>query len=233
MSSQRVVLHVDDDPDILSLSSDWAAVHDDVTWLTAPDAGTGLELLSTRDVDCLVSDSFRAADGEPFVTRAVDAFPDLPVVLFTSTDEAALDADVRASATGYVMKGASDPLDALFERITTTFGTGSCDVPDVMPRVGVRADGADVVDDWAILGRYEAADPDDDLATTIVTALEAYTGRDGAEFDPLYGSIDADALAALLRTPHGDLRDDVQVRFGYADHELVVTGDGLVLVRMD
>ena len=231
MTTQCVALHVDDDPDVLALSSDWADVRDDVTWLTASDPGTGLELLSTRDVDCLVSDSFRAADGEPFVTRAADTFPNLPVVLFTSMDEASLDADVLAAVTGYVKKGATDPFDALFGRVATVTDGGSRTVPDVdVATRATRADGCQPTEGWTLIGRHDA---DDDLATAIVSAVEAYTGRDATGFDPLYDHIDADALAALCRRPGGESRDDIQVRFHYAGHELVVTGGGLILVRAD
>lgn len=235
MTSQCTVLHVDDDPAILDVSSDWAGVHDEINWLTASDPGTGLELLSTQHVDCLVSDSFRAADGDPFVTRAASTFPDLPVVLFTSMDYESLDASVRDSRAEYVKKSSNDPFDALFDRILTITDDGESPTStvDPAPRATTRDAGSDdspPSEQWVPIGRYRPAEGDD-LATVIVTAVEAYTGRDAAAFPPLYDAIDADALASLLHRIDGKTRDGVQVRFVYADNELAVTGDGLVLVR--
>jgi len=235
VSTQCTVLHVDDDPAVLEVSSDWAGVHDDINWLTTSDPGTGLELLSTHDVDCLVSDSFRAADGDPFVTRAAATFPDLPVVLFTSMDYDALDSAVRDSGAEYVKKASDDPFDSLFDRILTiTDGTNySPPAVEPAPRAPTRDAGSDdstPTEQWVPIGRYRPAEGDD-LATVIVTAVEAYTGRDAAEFPPLYDAIDADALAALVRRTGGRMRNDVQVRFVYADHELAVTSGGIVLAH--
>lgn len=235
MTFQCTVLHVDDDPAVLDVSSDLADVHDEVNWLTASDPGTGLELLSTHDIDCLVSDSFRAADGDPFVARAASAFPDLPVVLFTSMDYEALDPDVRDSGAEYVKKGSSEPFDSLFDHILTVVDDAdhSTSTVDPAPRATTRDAGGDdsaPVEQWVPIGRYRPTEGDD-LATVIVTAVEAYTDRSATEFPPLYDAVDADALASLVRRTDGRTRDHVQVRFVYADEELAVTGDGLVLVR--
>lgn len=234
MSSQCTVLHVDDDPAVLDLSSDWADVRDEINWLTASDPGTGLEALSTHDVDCLVSDTFRAADGDPFVTHAKTTFPDLPVVLFTSMDRDALDPAVRDSGAEYVKKASEDAFDSLFERVlAVTDGTGpSPSTTDPAPRAATRGDGSGSTEQWVPIGRYRPAEGDN-LATTIVCAIEAYTGRDADEFPPLYDAIDAEALATLLHRENGQRRDHVQVRFVYVDQELAVTGDGLVLVRSE
>lgn len=230
MSSQCTVLHVDDDPDVLDLSSDWAGGRDEFDWLTTTDPDTGMELLSARDVDCLVSDSFRTPDGDPFVTRAADAFSDLSVVLFTSMARADLDPEIEASDVQYVQKGSGDPFDTLFDRVLTLAGPVSPPT-DVAPRATMRdGRGDDTADGWVPIARYRA-DERDDLATVIVSAVEEYTGRDATEFPPLYEAIDADALEALCYRPNGEPRSGVQVRFYYADRELAVTSDGLVLVR--
>ncbi|MEF8856214.1 MAG: HalOD1 output domain-containing protein [Haloplanus sp.] len=235
MPSQCTVLHVDDDPDVLDLSSDWASARDRVMWLTATDPDTGMELLSTHDVDCLVSDSFRSTDGEPFVTYAADTRPDLSVVLFSSKDRDDLDPEIRESSVQYVKKGSVDPFQTLLDRVVELAGVEPASTPtiDVTPRVETRADGSDASDDhWVPIARYR---PDDntDLSTVIVSAVEEHTGRDAADFPPLYESIDADALASVCTRPDGTPRDGVQVRFFYADHELAVTSEGLVLVRSD
>jgi hypothetical protein len=222
---------VDDDPDVLELSSDWAGERDEFDWLTTADPDTGMELLSTRDVDCLVSDSFRTADGEPFVTQAADAFPDLSVVLFTAMARADLDSEIEASDVQYVQKGSADPFDTLFDRLLTLADPASPST-DVAPRATMRGGDRDddTADGWVPIARYRP-DERDDLATLIVSAVEEYTGRDATAFPPLYEAIDADALESLCYRSNGERRDGVQVRFYYADHELAVTSDGLVLVR--
>ena len=232
VSSKRTVLHVDDDPAMLDVSSDWADVRDELDWLTASDPQTGLEMLSTHDVDCLVSDSFRAADGEPFVTRVTTTFPDLPVVLFTSTTYDALDPALRDSQTEYVRKGSAEPFDDLFDRVLTVTdeSADSSSVVEPAPRAATRNDGGSDAGQWVPIGRYRPAEGDD-LATVVVTAVEAYTGRDTTAFPPLYEAIDADALSLLVRRADGRQRDAVQIRFVYADCELAVTGDGVVLAR--
>jgi hypothetical protein len=219
---------VDDDPAVLDVSSDWADVHGDVDWLTASDPQRGLELLSTHDVDCLVSDSFRTDDGDPFVTHAAATFPDLSVVLFTSMDYDDLDPDVRDSRLAYVEKGVDDPFDALFGRILTVTDDSTPSRPATGPAPRPTTRGDD--ERWIPIGRYRPEEGDD-LATVIVTAVEAHTDRDASTFPRLYDAVDADAVASLLRRGDGRPRDGVQVRFVYADHELVVTGDGVVLVR--
>ena len=230
MPSQCTVLHVDDDPDVLELSSDWAGARDGFDWLTTSDPDTGMELLSTRDIDCLVSDSFRTADGDPFVTHAADAFPDRSVVLFTSMTRTDLDPDIEASDVQYVQKGPGDPFETLFDQVLALAAPPSV---DVAPRATMRnGRDDDATDGWVPIARYRP-DERDELSTVIVTAVEEYTGRDAAEFPPLYEAIDADALASLCYRSNGERRDGVQVRFYYADHELAVTGDGLVLVRSD
>ncbi|AZH26661.1 HalOD1 output domain-containing protein [Haloplanus aerogenes] len=236
MSSQCTVLHVDDDPDMLELSSDWADVHDEITWLTASDPDTGEELLSTRDIDCLVSDSFRTADGEPFVTHAADTFPDLPVVLFTSMDHDALDPEIRTSSVQYVKKSSGDPFDTLFDHVLSLADVSSSpQTAAVAPRAATRTEGRDglqTAEHWVPIATFQPSETAD-LATVIVSAVEDYTDRDAAAFPPLYEHVDADALATLCYRSSGGPRDDVQVRFFYADHELAVTSDGLVLVRSD
>jgi hypothetical protein len=227
---------VDDDPAVLDLSSDWADVRDEINWLTASDPGTGLEVLSTHDVDCLVSDTFRAADSDPFVTRAAITFPDLPVVLFTSMDRDALDPSLRDSGTEYVKKASDDAFDSLFERVlaVTDDVDPSPSTTDPAPRATTRdtSDDSGSTEQWVPIGRYRPAEGDD-LATTIVSAIETYTGRGADEFPPLYDAVDAEALAALLHRGDGQRRDHVQVRFVYVDQELAVTGNGLVLVRSE
>ena len=239
MPSQCTVLHVDDDPDVLDLSSDWASVRDGVTWLTATDPDTGMELLSSHDVDCLVSDSFRTADDQPFVTYAADARPDLSVVLFSSNSRDDFDPEIKESSVQYVKKGSAKPFQTLFDNVFELVDASPTDdVPspvDVAPRAETRADGSDTpatTERWVPIARFRPGDRND-LSTVIVSAVEEHTARDATEFPPLYDSVDADALAALCCRPDGSPRDGVQVRFRYAGHELAVTGKGLVLVRSD
>ncbi|WP_251328144.1 HalOD1 output domain-containing protein [Haloplanus pelagicus] len=212
MSAHPTILHVDDDPTTLDLSSD-RADDEGLTWLTASDSEAGLAILAERDVDCLVSDSFRTPDGEPFVTRATDVDPDLPVVLFTAADRDAVDAEARRTAARYVKKGTADEFGTLLDHVSTLL--------DGPP------------DGWRSIGRHDWEKAGTSLATTIVTAVEADTGRDASTISPLYESIDAETLASLLRRPDGEARDGIRVRFGFAGEELAVTSAGAVLVRTE
>jgi CheY-like chemotaxis protein len=243
MPARPTVLHVDDDPAVLELSSDWAT-DEGVTWLTAADPAAGLALLADRDVDCLVSDSLSTADGEPFVARAADTVPALSVVLFTATDREAVDLQTRRAAEAHVEKGATDPFARLFARVSTlvtdradanesasapseTVSEHTSTTPDR------RSTGNDRSASWVSIGRYDPNTSSPDLATTIVTAVDAYTDRDVSTVAPLYESIDAEVLEALLRRPDGGTRAGIEVRFPFAEYELAVTSEGRILLRSE
>jgi CheY-like chemotaxis protein len=252
VSGQPTVLHVDGDPTALELSSDRAG-DTPVTWVTASDPEAGLAALADHDVDCLVSDVFGTDDGVPFVVRATDHDPALSVVLFTAADRGSVAPAARRVATEYVPKRTGNEFDVLFERLATHIPTlpggggdgdgdgdddgGGEDTPSergvaVAPRPERRVTGRDRSTVWVPIDRHNWTDEGADLATTIVTAVERHTGED-VSATPLYESVDAEMLEALLSRPDGGSRNGIQVRFLFADRELAVTSEGLVLLRSE
>jgi CheY-like chemotaxis protein len=223
------VLHVDDDPSVLELSSDWAA-DAGVTWVTAADPDAGLSVLADRDVDCLVSDSMHTGDGDPFVVRAVDVVPELSVILFTATDRETLERRTRRTVAAYVEKGSTDQFATLFDHVSALAGRSGADGGDAATP-GQRPVGGDRSAAWVTIGNYAPNDGGPDLATTIVTAVDEYADRDVSTVAPLYESIDAEVLETLLRRPDGASRADIEVRFPFAEYELAVTSGGRILLR--
>lgn len=76
------------------------------------------------------------------------------------------------------------------------------------------------------------AESDDDLGYTVVTAAAAARGTDPVDLPPLYDSVDADALNALVDGAV-DRPDAVngRVSFSYAGYEVTVDFDGWI--RLD
>ncbi|MFB6102387.1 MAG: HalOD1 output domain-containing protein [Haloplanus sp.] len=237
MSRELTVLHVDDDPAVLDMSRQWADTREGLTCLTAADPVSGIETLAEEDVDCLVSDSIPFDDDGAFVTRAAATAPETPIVLFTAATHDAVDADIRQTASEYVKKGSPDQFATLFEHVSAlaadesrSTATAVDAAAQIAPRPGMRSETGESTPSWKPIGRYDPAG-ESALTTTIVSAVEEYTGRDAESLPPLYDSIDAERLAALFQHPDGTSRSGIQVRFYYADHELAVTSGGLVLVR--
>ncbi|AQL42785.1 hypothetical protein BV210_08710 [Halorientalis sp. IM1011] len=99
------ILHVDDDPDMLSLSKTMLERRDiDVTTRTSAEAG--LEYLDEADVGCIVSDyEMPRTDGLEFLEAVREEYPDLPFILFTGKggEEIASEA-ISAGVTDYLQK---------------------------------------------------------------------------------------------------------------------------------
>ncbi|WP_424017103.1 response regulator [Halorientalis pallida] len=102
---QVSILHVDDDPDMLSLSKTMLERRDiDVTTRTS--AEEGLEYLQEADVGCIVSDyEMPRTDGLEFLEAVRKEYPDLPFILFTGKggEEIASKA-ISAGVTDYLQK---------------------------------------------------------------------------------------------------------------------------------
>ena len=102
---QVSILHVDDDPDMLSLSKTMLERRDiDVT--TQDSAEAGLEFLREADVGCIVSDyEMPRTDGLEFLEAVRQEYPDLPFILFTGKggEEIASKA-ISAGVTDYLQK---------------------------------------------------------------------------------------------------------------------------------
>ena len=106
-----LVLHVDDDPDVLALAAEFLARENDAFELRSEtSAEAGVAVIEEVDLDCVVSDyRMPGTDGLEFLSQVRAAHPHLPFVLFTGqgSEEIAADA-ISAGVTDYLQKG-TDP----------------------------------------------------------------------------------------------------------------------------
>jgi PAS domain S-box-containing protein len=118
------VLHVDDDPDFLDLSSTMLARQDDrLDVVTESAAVDGLERLTddATSFDCVVSDyQMPELNGLELLEAVRERDPDLPFILFTGEGSESLASDaITRGATDYLQKGTqSEQYELLANRIT-------------------------------------------------------------------------------------------------------------------
>jgi len=107
VSSAIRVLHVDDEPDFADLATTFLEREDDrFNTETATSANEGLDRLSGRTYDCIVSDyDMPGESGIEFLETVRDEYPDIPFILFTGkgSEEVASDA-ISAGVTDYLQK---------------------------------------------------------------------------------------------------------------------------------
>lgn len=126
-SSQRTdrgvyrVLHVDDDPEFSEMVGTFLEREDDRFDVEqATSASIGLEWLSERTFDCVISDfDMPGCSGIEFLEDVRERSPDLPFILFTGkgTEEVASDA-ISAGVTDYLQKGSgTDQYELLANRV--------------------------------------------------------------------------------------------------------------------
>ncbi|MFC6824234.1 HalOD1 output domain-containing protein [Halopelagius fulvigenes] len=225
MIPAQTVLHVDDDPSVLELSraSFRRAGDADVTVVTAASGPEGMAVLDSRRVDCIVSDSVAMPDGTPFVAAARRAHPAVSIVLFTAKEWDDVRSDAAAARVEtYVRKADPGDFARVIAEARTLARRGRANEEEREP----RPDGGE----WEFVTAHDW-ETDDELSTSIVVALAAYTGRDADETGPLYPTVDADVLDALLRPPSDDCDYDVQVRFPYRSWEFTVSSRGEIGIR--
>lgn len=244
MTAQLTVLHVDDDPDFLSVSSALFADAGSFETLTAPTAEDGLRLLKSHEVDCIVSDFVVTTDGTPFISAARDIATDIPIVLFSGKEwEEVADDAVSANVTEYVQKSGLDEIQAVKQRVTqlVTADTDSIEaidderlnlLPALSPVTSLAVSAAVLDENWNVIG-YHDWDDTEEFGVSLLEAVEEFTGEDIEAFTPLFESIDADALHEML-APKGDgtERNGIQVRFPYRGYELAATSDGEIAIRL-
>jgi PAS domain S-box-containing protein len=115
------VLHVDDEPDVATLTAEYLERESDrMDVVTATGASEALDLLD-EGVDCVVSDQeMPEMTGIELLERVRDRFPDLPFVLFTGqgSEEVASRA-ISAGVTDYLQKETgTDQYTILANRVT-------------------------------------------------------------------------------------------------------------------
>lgn len=243
MTSQRTVLHVDDDPEFLELSEQLFDRGTTFETLTAPTAEDGLRLLQTHEVGCVVSDFVVTADGTPFISAARDVDIDVPIILFTGKEWDLVSGDaVGANVTEYVQKAGVEEIELVkkraeqvFESVPASPGTDVDDrteSPSVAEATTPLAGATTTLGaEWDVVACHDWSAPEE-LGTTLVEAIEAFDGEEVGTTNPLFEAIDADTLEALLApTPSGHDRPGIQVRFPYEGYELAVTSAGDVAIR--
>lgn len=74
---------------------------------------------------------------------------------------------------------------------------------------------------------------DESVSEAVLDAVASVSGIDPIELDPLYYTIDPDALDALFesRPSTTDLPRDVQVSFSYVGLQITVTAAGQIIVE--
>jgi CheY-like chemotaxis protein len=251
MSATTTVLHVDDDAELLSLSSSVLAADDRFEAITATSATEGLSQLAEQRIDCVVSDSVRCPDGEAFVTAVGREYPEIPVILFTGKEPTMVADELRGeSVTEYVRKAGENDFQILLTHLSRVADDSpSLDVGGRTDRdltadeqstaatanTDATADNTtaipDLGSDWSVVGLHDWEDPEE-LTASVVAAVAALTNTEMEELPPLYPKVDPEAVAGVVcpRTD-GRYRHGVQVRFPYVGYDCLVTGGGAVAVR--
>lgn len=215
MPANISVLHVDDEPDVLDLSTKLFERRDSrISVVTAGSGPDGMDALADHDVDCIVSDSIRMPDGRSFVEAASHA-TDAPIVLFTAKEwqDVAPDA-VAADVSEYVRKADVSDYKAVLKHVLRL--TDQTEFP--------------AHSDRRVIGQHDFSAPTE-LGVSIIHAVEPVVDDDIDELGPLYDVIDPDALESLFSPVSGSAQaSQLEVHFSYHGLDLVVNGTGSIAV---
>jgi CheY-like chemotaxis protein len=256
MTVTTTVLHVDDDPTFLELSSSILGNDGRFETITATSASDGLERLSDRDIDCVVSDSVQFPDGRAFVNVVGREYPELPVILFTAGEPAAVADELTGeSVTEYVRKAGANDFEILLTHLSrvvddspaldligspdSAVDTDAASETASGVDTDTAADGTDTASarvpdlgpEWRVVGLHNWDDPEE-LTASVVAAIAGLTDTDVEELPPLYPTVDPEAVAAVVcPQSDGSYRHGVRVQFPYVGYGCLVTGSGAVAVR--
>jgi DNA-binding NtrC family response regulator len=206
------ILHVDDEPDVLELSTQLLERRDPrISVTTAGNGSDGLTALENNRVDCIVSDSVRLPDGESFV-EAASRRTDAPIVLFTAKEWAEISSDaVAAEVAEYVRKA------------------DTADYKDVLRHV-LRLTSRDRDDhsEARLIGSHDFGS-NGELGVSIVRAVHDVAGGDIDDYEPLFDAVDPDALETLLASSADRHEaDGIEISFSYHGFDLSVRADGSI-----
>ena len=207
------VLHVDDEPDVLELSTQLLERRDPrISVTTAGSGADGLTALENGRVDCIVSDSIRLPDGESFV-EAASRQTDAPIVLFTAKEWAEISTDaVAAEVAEYVRKADAADYKEVLRHVLHLTGM----------------DGREASASRRLIGSHDFGS-NGELGVSIVRAVHGVAGGDLDEYDPLFDAVDPDALETLLASSaERHDRDAVEISFTYHGLDLTVRTDGSI-----
>ncbi|MFB6154683.1 MAG: HalOD1 output domain-containing protein [Haloferacaceae archaeon] len=218
MSTTPRVLHVDDDPDILSVSRATSSETEAFELHTARSASEALDELSSCEYAAVVTDSLVTDEGVPLPSAIRARNPTVPILLFTGVDRATVADELDTGAvTAYVQKGQGS-LSEVLELVDR-----------LVSHTDVHAASARA--EWVPLGVHDWSGPTE-LGTTVVQLLSDHADEDINERAALYESVDPDAMENLLGPRlDGTVREDVTVQFTFEGYELSVSSDGVVAAR--
>jgi len=116
------VLHVDDEPSLNDMIATFLERENGrITVHTATNPDEGQQILSTHDIDCIVSDyEMPGRNGIEFLEAVREEYPELPFILYTGkgSEEVASDA-ISSGVTDYLQKeSGTDQYTILANRIT-------------------------------------------------------------------------------------------------------------------
>lgn len=177
--SSLSVLHVDDDPDVRAVSDQLLSNQEVVeTVETMATVDEALNRLAEGGVDCLVSDSLRTPDGDPFVAAARRAAPAVEIVMFSGTDWPTVATDAEAADVRAFIRKGTGSFDALRRTLEAVAARDR------------SLEGTIVAHhDWAGDAEFIEA-----LATTVAAIEE----EDVEIITPLYHRFDPEALEEFL-----------------------------------
>lgn len=217
------VLFVDDTPMEADLYEEYFIRDPTIVPITALSADEALSRLGNTDIDCLVSDSVHTSDGEPLVTVAKQAYPELPVVLYSSRSPEELPTETVDAA---LRKGSNSdsltPLETLGETIRELTDHESRSTASVRTAPTRK---------WNVIDTFDW-DEQSYLPMTIIEALADHTGQELTEMEPLFATIDPDALDSLLT--HAATRGadtSVVVEFQTSGYIFRIDSDGTVAYK--